>query len=148
MTLASTWANIIRIGKGRDHMQSTAGRSGKTLYERLGGYDVIAAIVDEFLRSLRADPMFARFGGGRSLDSTRRGRELLVSQMCELSGGPCAYFGRDMRAAHGGLGITAPEWEAALRHTAAALDHFKVSAKEKEEFIALFERYRNDIVEA
>jgi hemoglobin len=148
LTHASAWANIIRIGKGHDHMQSTTGKLGKTLYERLGGYDAIAAIVDEFLRSLRADPMFARFGGGRSLDSTRRGRELLISQMCELSGGPCVYFGRDMRAAHGGLGITGAEWEAAIRHTAAALDYCQVPAKEKEEFIALFERYRNDIVEA
>ena len=91
--------------------------------------------------------MFARFGGGRSLDSTQRGRELLISQMCELSGGPCKYIGRDMKAAHGGLGITTGEWEAGLRHTADALDHFKVAAKEKEEFIALFERYRIEIVE-
>ena len=67
--------------------------------------------------------------------------------MCDLSGGPCVYFGRDMKAAHGGLGITAAEWEAAIRHTSASLDHFKVPAKEKEEFIARFERYRNDIVE-
>jgi hemoglobin len=129
-------------------MQAAPPESGKKLYERLGGYDAIAAIVDEFLLRLRSDPMFARFGGGRGLDSTQRGRELLVSQMCELSGGPCKYFGRDMKAAHGGLGITAAEWEAGLRHTAAALDHLKIPAKEKEEFIALFERYRGDIVEA
>jgi hemoglobin len=129
-------------------MQSTAPESGKTLYERLGGYDAIAAIVDEFLRRLRADPMFVRFGGGRGLDSTRRGRELLISQMCELSGGPCVYFGRDMKTSHAGLGITTAEWEAGLRHTADALEHFKVPAKEKQEFIALFERYRGEIVEA
>ncbi len=92
--------------------------------------------------------MFARFGGGRSLDSTQRGRELLISQMCELSGGPCKYFGREMKAAHGGLGITTGEWEACIRHTADALDHLKVPAKEKEEFLAIFERYRGDIVEA
>ena len=129
-------------------MQPTVPESGKTLYERLGGYDAIAVIVDEFLCRLRADPMFARFGGGRSRDSTQRGRELLVSQMCELSGGPCVYMGRDMKTSHGGLGITTAEWEATLRHTADALDYLKVPAKEKEEFIALFERYRGDIVEA
>ena len=129
-------------------MRSTPPKSGKKLYERLGGYDAIAAIVDEFLRRLRADPMFARFGGGRSQDSTRRGRELIISQMCELSGGPCVYMGRDMKTSHGGLGITTAEWEASLRHAADALDQFKVPAKEKKEFIALFERYRDDIVEA
>jgi hemoglobin len=129
-------------------VQAKAPVPGQTLYERLGGYDTIAAIVDEFLSRLRADPMFARFEGGRSLDSTRRGREFLVSQMCELSGGPCKYFGRDMKTTHGGLAITTPEWEACLRHTADALDHLKVPAKEKEEFLALFEGYRGDIVEA
>jgi hemoglobin len=129
-------------------MQSAAQKPGRTLYERLGGYNAIAAIVDEFLRRMRADPMFARFAGGRSLDSVRRGRELLVGQMCALSGGPCVYTGRDMKTSHGGLGITTAEWEAGIRHAAAALDHFKVPAKEKKEFIALFERYRNDIVEA
>ena len=92
--------------------------------------------------------MFARFGGGRSLDSIRRGRELLVNQMCELSGGPCVYTGRNMKTSHGGLGITAGEWEASLHHTRDTLDHFNVPAKEKEEFVALFERYRGDIVEA
>jgi hemoglobin len=128
-------------------MQSTKPETGKTLYERLGGYDAIAAIVDEFLSRLRADPMFARFGGGRGLDSVRRGRELLVGEMCELSGGPCVYMGRDMRTSHAGLAITAGEWEAGLGHTRDALDHFKVPAKEKEEFVALFEHYRDDIVE-
>ncbi|TAM82997.1 MAG: group 1 truncated hemoglobin [Acidobacteria bacterium] len=129
-------------------MPSIARKPGKALYERLGGHDAIGALVDELLRRMRADPMFARFGGGRSIDSTRRGREFLVSQICELSGGPSVYYGRDMKTAHGGLGITPAEWEASIRHTAAALDHFKVPAKEKKEFIALFERYRNEIVEA
>lgn len=129
-------------------MPSTTPEPGKTLYERLGGYDAVAAIVDELLRRMREDPMFARFGGGRSLDSIRRGRELLVNQMCELSGGPCVYTGRDMKTSHGGLGITTGEWEASLGHTRDALDYFKVPAKEKEEFVALFERYRGDIVGA
>src|SRR5690348_18344435 len=97
-------------------MQSDAPTAGKSLYERLGGYDAIAAIIDEFLRRMRADPMFARFAGGRSLDSVRRGRELLVGQMCALSGGPCVYTGRDMKTSHGGLGITTAEWEASIRH--------------------------------
>lgn len=129
-------------------MHLAAQKSGKTLYERLGGYDTIAAIVDKFLQCMRADPVFARFAGGRSLDSVRRGRELLVGQMCALAGGPCVYAGRDMKRSHGGLGITTAEWEASLRHAEAALDHFNIPANEKKEFIALFEQYRHDIVEA
>jgi hemoglobin len=128
-------------------MPSTAKKSGRTLYERLGGYDAVATIVDDLLARMRADPAFARFGGGRSLDSVRRGRELLVGQMCALAGGPCIYTGRGMKTAHAGLGINAHEWELALQHTSNALDHFKVLAKERKEFIDLFERYKGEIVE-
>ena len=128
-------------------MPPTAQEPGASLYERLGGYDAVAAIVDEFLRRMREDPMFARFGGGRSLDSIRRARQLLVNQMCELSGGPCVYTGRSMKTSHSGLNITASEWEASLRHAVDSLDHFKVPGEPKGEFIALLERYRTDIVE-
>jgi hypothetical protein len=40
-----------------------------SLYKRLGGYDVIAAVIDDMFTAMRADPAFARFGAGRSLDS-------------------------------------------------------------------------------
>ena len=68
----------------------------ETLYRRLGGYDVIAAVIEELLSRFRSDPRFARFGGGRSLDSIQRSRQLLVDQICALAGGPCVYIGRDM----------------------------------------------------
>jgi hemoglobin len=121
--------------------------SGKTLYECLGGYDAIAAIVDDFLTRMRNDPQFARFGGGRSIDSVRRSRQLIVDQLCSLAGGPCFYSGRDMRTSHEGLAITQCEWEASLRHLEAALDDASVPPKEKAEFLSFFERYREEIVE-
>ncbi|HVB28658.1 MAG TPA: group 1 truncated hemoglobin [Terriglobia bacterium] len=127
-------------------MTTSTQNSGQSLYERLGGYDTIAAIVDDFLGRMRVDPAFIRFSG-RGLDSVRRARQLLVDQMCALAGGPCLYTGRDMKTTHGGLGITAPEWEVSLGHAAAAPDQCKVPAREKEDFIALFERYRAEIVE-
>ena len=128
-------------------MPSTAKNSGKTLYKRLGGYDAIAAIVDDFLARLRNDPLFARFGGGRSTDSIRRTRQLIVDQICELAGGPCIYSGRDMRTSHAGLGITQSEWEASLRHLRAALGQAAIPSREAGEFISFFERYRAEIVE-
>src|SRR6185503_12407588 len=80
-----------------------------SLYERLGRYDGIARIADEYLKGVRADPQFARFSG-RGSDSLARARQLLKDQWCALTGGPCVYIGRDMRTAHGGLGITAADW--------------------------------------
>jgi hemoglobin len=128
-------------------MASIEGKTGKSLYERLGGYDVIAGIIDDLLSRLMADPQFQRFGMGRSADSHNRARQLLVDQMAALAGGPVIYIGRDMKTSHAGLGITKKEWDINLKYTTAALDKFKIPAKEQAEFIALFERYKADIVE-
>lgn len=121
--------------------------SEKTLYRRLGGYDVIAAVIDDLFASLRADPGFARFGMGRSMDSHHRARQLLVDQVCNLAGGPCFYTGRDMKTSHMGLGITEAEWDANLQYTAEALRENGVPEREQVEFLALFTRYKAEIVE-
>jgi hemoglobin len=118
-----------------------------SLYRRMGGYDVIAAVIDDLFAVLHADPGFARFFGGRSDDSAIRSRQLLVDQMCALSGGPCQYIGRDMKTSHGGLGITNAEWEANMKASDAALVKNGVGEAERVEFLVLFERYRDDIVE-
>lgn len=118
-----------------------------SLYRRLGGYDVIAAIIDDMFALLRADPAFARFGSGRSTDSHLRARQLLVDQMCELTGGPCHYIGRDMKTSHAGLAISEAEWDANMKHADAALGMNGVPDAERAEFLAVFERYRDDIVE-
>ena len=125
----------------------TSLHSSGTLYRRLGGYDVIAAVIDEFQSRFRSDPRFARFGAGRSSDSIQRARQLLVDQICALAGGPCVYTGRDMKTSHAGLGITAAEWQANIQFATEALEKYGVALREKEEFLAIFEKYKNDIVE-
>jgi hemoglobin len=109
---------------------------------------VIAAVIEELFADLRADPAFARFGSGRSHDSQLRAQQLLVEQMCELAGGPCHYTGRDMKTSHAGLTISADEWDANMKYAAAALVKNGVAERERNEFLSLFERYREDIVEA
>ena len=90
---------------------------------------------------------FGRFTGGRSQDSLKRARQLLVDQLCSLTGGPYVYIGRDMKTAHGGLGITDSDWEANMKHLAAVLKEHRVAQKEKEELLAIVAAYRRDIVE-
>jgi hemoglobin len=118
-----------------------------SLYQRIGGYDVIAGVVDDFLKQLQADPAFARFGQGRGQNSLMRGRQLVVDQICALSGGPCVYIGREMKTAHQGLAITQVEWESAGKKMGAALQKFKVSEPDSKEFAAMIEKLRPDIVE-
>ena len=50
----------------------------KSLYQRLGGYDAIAAVSDEFIARLTNDEQEKRFFIGFSTDSKLRIRQLLV----------------------------------------------------------------------
>ena len=61
----------------------------QSLYQRLGGYDGIAAIIETLFGLMREDQRFARFGTGRSTESKKRAQQLTVEQICALSGGPC-----------------------------------------------------------
>ena len=123
------------------------GRMKKSLYERLGGYDAVAAVVDDFVGRLVADRQFERFFAGHSADSKRRIRQHIVDQFCAAAGGPCVYTGRTMKDSHTGLGITDADWDAAAKHLVAALDKFKVGEQEKKDLLAFVTSLRGDIVD-
>ena len=121
--------------------------AGPNLYKRLGGYDAIAAVTDDFLGRLLAEPRFAKFFTGASSDSKSRIRQHIVDQLCFATGGPCVYTGRTMKAAHAGLGITEEDWNAAVADLVASLDKFRVPAREKGELAAILATVKGDIVE-
>ena len=119
----------------------------KSLYQRLGGYDALAAVVDDFVGRLVADKQFEKFFVGQSNDSKKRIRQHVLDQFCAATGGPCIYTGRDMKTSHMGLGITEDDWNAAAKHLVASLDKFKVPEKEKGEVLAFVTTLKKDIVE-
>jgi hemoglobin len=125
------------------------GQAGtKTLYQRLGGYDMIAKIVDEFLPALRdADPKIPAMISGLSETSRHRNRQLIVDQICNLTGGPCLYIGRSMEASHQGLEITDDLWKKSQNALANTLDALKIKDPEKAELIAVIEKLRPEIVQ-
>ena len=118
-----------------------------TLYKRLGGYDALAAVTDDFLARLAADSGFARFFAGHSTDSIKRIRQNIVNQLCFATGGPCVYTGRDMKTSHAGLGITEKDWDVSVKLLVATLDKFNVPAKEKDEVLTTVSTLKKDIVE-
>ncbi len=124
-----------------------AQQKAETLYKRLGGYDAIAAVADDFIGRLIADKQLSRFFSGVSTDSKKRIRQLVVDQLCAATGGPCIYIGRSMKASHEGLGITEDDWQLAVGHLVATLDKFKVPEKEKDQLLALASSLKADIVE-
>ena len=123
------------------------GTKEKSLYERLGGYDAIAAVVDDFIGRLVADKRFEKFFVGHSEDSLKKIRQHVVDQFCAAAGGPCLYTGRDMRTSHHGLGITNDDWDASAKHLVETLDKFKVPEKEKNDLLAFVTSLKKDIVD-
>src|SRR5499426_4516511 len=121
--------------------------SKTTLYERLGGYDAIAAVANDLLPRLQADPLLARFWQHRAEDSVKREKQLLIDFLCASAGGPLYYTGRDMATSHKGMGITAKDWEIFLRHVQATLEKFQVPERERREVLAFVDSTRADIVE-
>ena len=115
-----------------------------SLYERLGGIEAITAVADSFVARCAGDdrinPKFER-------SDVPRLKKMLVDQVCEATGGPCTYTGRDMRETHAGMGVTAGEFDALVEDLVATLDEFDVPKTEKEELLGLLAPMRADIVE-
>ena len=100
----------------------------QSLYQRLGGYDAIAAATDDLLGRLQGDPRIKDFWKGASADNRRKARQLIVDFMTEAAGGPAFYVGRDMKKSHEGMRISEADWAVFMEHSAATLDHFGVPA--------------------
>jgi len=118
----------------------------KSLYSRLGGYDALAAVTDDFLGRLSTDPQLKRFFMGHNKEGLTRVRQHVVDFLCVATGGPCAYTGQDMKTAHTGLGITEDDWNIAVKDLVATLDKFKVPDKEKGEVLGAISGLKGDIV--
>ena len=119
----------------------------QSLYKRLGGYDAIAAVTDDFIGRLATDKSLQKFFVGHSKESLGRIRQLVVDQLCAATGGPCVYIGRDMKSSHQGMGITEADWNTAVSHLVATLDKFKAPEREKKELLGALSGFKNDIVD-
>ena len=118
-----------------------------SLYTRLGGYNAIAAVTDDFIGRLAADKQVSRFFVGHSQDSLMKIRQHVVEFLCNATGGPCVYMGRDMKTSHKGMGITESDWDLSVKALVATLDKFKVPEKEKAEVLAAVGPLKAQIVE-
>jgi hemoglobin len=119
----------------------------RSLYERLGGYDAIAAVANDLLPRLQADPQLGRFWAHRGADGVQREKQLLIDYLCACAGGPVYYRGRDMALAHRGMRISESDWNVFLGHAAATLAKFQVPDAEQHDVVAFVQSLKKEIVE-
>ena len=121
--------------------------SDKSLYERLGGYDAIAAVIDRVMVRIKSDDKLRRFYDHRGADGIAREQQLFVDFVCASTGGPVVYTGRDMKTVHIGMRLDEEDWKRGVEHLAATLDAFEVPEQEKDEMMRLTESLKPEIVE-
>ena len=73
-------------------------------------------------------------------------RQNLIDQICEATGGPCKYSGKDMKTAHAGMNITEDEFTALVEDLVKSLDKAGVPQAEKDELLGALGGMKGDIV--
>lgn len=119
----------------------------QSLYDRIGGYDGIVAVVSDLLPRLQGDAQLGRFWQHRGDDGLRREKQLLIDFLAHATGGPMYYTGRDMRLSHRGMRISESDWSRFLSHAAATLDTFAVPQPERDQIVGFVVNLKADIVE-
>ena len=116
----------------------------KSLYERLGGGQGIARIVDDVVAGHLVNPLIqTRFQSAEDVDHLKR-------MACEFfaagSGGPEKYTGKDMRAAHKGMNISEQEYIAVMDDILAALEKNNIDEATKKDVLAILYSLKGEII--
>ncbi|KPC74632.1 hypothetical protein ADL26_09295 [Thermoactinomyces vulgaris] len=90
-----------------------------TLYERLGGEELITIVINEFYDRMLEDDRVNHHFIGVNMDVLKRHQ--VTYFMSYALGGPMHYEGNTLRKAHSGLNITSEEYEIAIKHLNSAL---------------------------
>jgi hemoglobin len=122
---------------------ASAQMAKRSLYDRLGGYSAISAVVDDFVANVAADKRINKFFAKANVP---RLKARLVEQLCQASGGPCVYTGADMKTAHAGMGVRNKDFDALVQDLVKSLNKFKVPKAEQKEIASVLLPMRKDIV--
>jgi len=91
----------------------------RSLYERLGKTEAIAAVVKRFVEVTGSDPRISVFF--INADKARL-ESMMVEHICELTGGPCKYTGKSMKESHTGMKVKAEHFAAFMDDLGKTLD--------------------------
>jgi hemoglobin len=153
---ASPTASVVRrylfallpllVGACASLHSSTSAAPSASLYSRLGGYDAIAAVTDDFLGRALADPKIVPFFQGLEPRDLQRVRQHVVDQLCNATGGPCFYPGKDMKTTHEPFEIDNDVWNAFTGHFNETFAKFKIPERERNEMVVIIASLRSSIV--
>jgi hemoglobin len=124
-------------------LMSAGARADKTLYESMGGEPALRAALDHFADIVVADD---RINFTFAEANMAKFKQLLFEQLCNLSGGPCKYTGRDMRTSHAKLNINNAEFNALAEDLYIGLGQAGVPYRLQNKLMALLAPMQHEIV--
>jgi hemoglobin len=118
-------------------------RADDTLYRELGERVNLVRIVDYATDLWLIDPRIKDTFDNLNIE---RFKGRLVDQLCELSGGPCHYTGRNMYESHKGLHLNRAEFNALVEGLQNGMDKFGVPFRVQNRLLAILAPMEHDIV--
>ncbi|AGN01897.1 globin [Salinarchaeum sp. Harcht-Bsk1] len=115
----------------------------ETLYDRLGGQDAIAAVVDDFYDRLVADPDLGPFFDDADLE---RLRETQTDFLCEAAGGPETYDGPSVRDAHLEVPFEPAHIERAVELLYESLDEYDVEGEDADAVVGAVAQFEAELL--
>ncbi|MEH6452879.1 MAG: group 1 truncated hemoglobin [Psychromonas sp.] len=114
-----------------------------SLYERLGGTEVITQISSDIVDYHMANSVIAtRFANSKAKKLKKTVTDFFITG----TGGPNLYKGQDMLSTHKGMNISAVEFMAVLDDALKALTKNNIAQREQEEVLFVLYSMRSDIV--
>ena len=135
---------VLTTTMGCAFLTGQATTDNRSLYERLGGTGPITAVVNKFVTIVGGDK---RINGYFAKADLVQLKKHLIDMVCQASGGPCEYTGKDMKTAHKGMKVTEAAFNALVQDLIEALDTFNVPEREKGELLGVLGPMKGDIVE-
>jgi hemoglobin len=118
----------------------------KTLYERLGGKEAIAAVVGKMYDKILSDTLLKPFFQDIDMAHLRKSQ---ISFVAMAFGAPHGYTGQHLREAHLPLvkrGLSGIHFDAVAQHLAEAMAELGVTKDLINEAIGIVSTTRNDVL--
>ncbi len=118
----------------------------KNLYEKVGGPEKLASIVGATTKAAMEHPKLKKAFAKTTGPKLEAFKKSMNDFLCEQMKGPCKYEGKDMRAAHKGMGVTEAQWEAFVEVFVKALTDGGVGDAERDEILDLITPLHDEVL--
>jgi hemoglobin len=134
---------LLAVLFGSGAAAGAADPAATSLYARMGGEPIVAAVVSQTIDQVVADPKLGRSFHGSNIARIKR---LLAEKICELAGGGCVYSGDSIREVHANHGISEADFYGLVEILRAAMRRNHVALRERNELLALLAPMKRDVV--